>query len=286
MIEYRKTDRGFSTKKVGRIAAWRRAISRDAIRICLAATFGGTLIFVCLVAFTILTAQFNADTMPALPWFPVPVLAVVFGITWWCDRRWDIALRAPCKAPVTLIAAFAIASNIAAHAVWIMEKVWHGTIYAAPSGPDDVSVFFSITYWIVVSIALSTSSEMCFRGIMQSQLSRYLAPASAIGIVILFNTFSHPWESLWPRFFGVLAILFAWGWLRHIGGSLKACILTHIAAVMVGDVIFWLTGPVNFGAFSALDASATAVIGLVALGASVYLSGRIVNYGHRPAIHG
>jgi membrane protease YdiL (CAAX protease family) len=110
---------------------------------------------------------------------------------------------------------------------------------------------------------------------MQTQLSRHLGAAAAVGIVILFNTFSHPWDSLWPRFFGVLAILFAWGWLRHISGSLKVCILTHIAAVMIGDIIFWLTGPVAFGEYSNADRVAVASVGLVSLVLSFYLSRQI-----------
>jgi membrane protease YdiL (CAAX protease family) len=247
-------------------------------KICIAAILGGTVIFVCLVAFSILTAQFNADTTPNLPWFPVPVLAVVFGITWWCDQRWDIGLRTRCKAPVLQIAAFAVASNIAAHAVWVLEKVWHGAVYAAPTGPAGTSPAFLLTYWVVISIALSTSSEMCFRGIMQSQLSRYMGLWSAIGIVVIANTFSHPWDSLWPRFFGVVAILFAWGWLRHISGSLKACILTHIAAVMGGDIIFRLTGPVDFGQISQTALVINAAVCLLTIGISVYLS-RLIKRG-------
>jgi membrane protease YdiL (CAAX protease family) len=244
-------------------------------RICLAATFGGSFLFMFLVAVCILTAQFNATTWPTVPWFPVPVLAVVFATAWWCDRRWDIGLQTPCRAPVLLIAAFAITSNIAAHAVWALEKSFHGTVYAAPSGPDDVSLLFSATYWVVISVALSTASEVSFRGIMQTQLSRHFGTVAAIGLVVLFNTFSHPWGTLWPRFFGVLAILFAWGWLRHIGGSLRACILTHIAAVMIGDAIFWTIGPVAFGEYSTLDRTMVLLVGIAALLVSVYLSRRI-----------
>ncbi len=248
---------------------------RIAIKTCLAATLGATLIFVFLVAFSLLTAHFNAGNWPALPWFPIPVLAVVFGVMLYCDRRWNIGLRNPCSAPIPLIAAFAVTSNIAAHAVWVLEKTWHATVYAAPSGPAGVSPLFSVTYWVVISVALSTSSEVCFRGIMQTQLSRYLSVAAAIGIVVAFNTVSHPWDSLWPRFFGVLAILFSWGWLRHIGGSLKACILTHIAAVMMGDAIFWMTGPVAFGEYSNLDRLMVVGVGLASLVLSIYFSRRI-----------
>ena len=246
-----------------------------AIKVSLAAILGGTLLFVALVTVSLGIAQFNANTMPGLPWFPVPVLAIVFGVFWWCDRRWGIGLRTPLKAPVMLIAAFAVAATIAARSVWVLEKAWHGTVYAAPTGPDGTSALFLAAYWITISIALSTSSEACFRGVMQSQLSRHLPLSAAIGTVIFFNTFSHPWGALWPRFFAVLAILFAWGWLRHISGSLKACILAHIAAIMGSDVIFWLTGPVDFGTLSTTALAITATIGLVALGASVYLSRRI-----------
>ena len=245
-------------------------------RVCIAATFGASFLFMFLVAVCILTAQFNATNWPAVPWFPVPILAVVFATAWWCDRRWDIGLHTPCQAPVPLIAAFAITSNIAAHAVWVLEKSFHGTVYTAPSGPADVSLLFSATYWVVISVALSTSSEVCFRGVMQTQLSRYLGTAAAIGLVVLFNTFSHPWATLWPRFFGVLAILLAWGWLRHIGGSLRACILTHIAAVMIGDAIFWAIGPVDFSEYSMLDRAIVVFVGIASLLVSIYLSRRIM----------
>ncbi|MGI9330782.1 MAG: CPBP family intramembrane glutamic endopeptidase [Gammaproteobacteria bacterium] len=247
----------------------------DALKTCVAAGFGGTIIFVCLVLFSLQTAQFNATNWPTVPWFPLPVLAAVIAVTLWCDRRWDIGLSNRCNAPVPLVMGFALASNVAAHAVWVLEKSWHGSVYAAPTGPEGVSTLFSATYWIVISIALSSSSEVCFRGIMQTQLSRYLGAGTAIGAVILFNLFSHPWDSLWPRFFGVLAILFAWGWLRYIGGSLKACILTHIAAVMIGDAVFWLTGPVAFGEYSNADRLVVVSIGLVSLALSYYYSRRI-----------
>ena len=247
------------------------------IKTILAASFGGTFLFVCLVAFSLITAQFNADTLPNLPWFPVPVLAVIFGMVWWCDKRWDIGLRTPCKAPVMLIAVFAVVSNIAAETVFILEKAWHGTVHAAPAALEGVSTVFAVTYWVAISIALSTSSEFCFRGIIQSILSRHLGLWVAIIVAVLFNTFAHPWETIGLRFFALLAVLFAWGWLRHISGSLKVCIITHIASVMGGNVIYGIIGPVDFGKLSQSALVTTAVIGFVALAMSVYLSRRITS---------
>lgn len=257
-------------------------MTRD-LKTCVAASLGGTFIFVCLVAISLATAQFNAVTLPAVPWFPVPVLAVVFGVTWWCDRRWDIGLRAPVKAPMALIVAFIVFSTIAARSVWVLEKAWYGDTYAAPTGPEGVGPVFAAVYWVAISIALSTSSEVCFRGIMQSQLARHLGLWSAIGIVVFFNTFSHPWDGLWPRFFAVVAILFAWGWLRHISGSLLVCILTHIVVIMGDDVLFFLTGPVDFSEFSRTALVTTAVIGLAAFLVSIYLSRQITGSQSSPA---
>ncbi len=62
------------------------------LRTAFAATYGGSFLFMGLVTFCILLAQFNADLTPGLPWFPVIVLPVVFGLAWWSDRRWDIGL--------------------------------------------------------------------------------------------------------------------------------------------------------------------------------------------------
>ena len=247
-------------------------MNRDSLKICLAATFGGSFLFMALVGISIGTAQFNADIMPNLPWFPVPVLAVVLGVTWWCQRRWDIGLLNALRAPVILVFAFALTSMVAAHSLWVLEKAYHGVTYQFPRGPVGTSGLFLATYWIVISVALSTSSEVCFRGIMQTQLRRHLALWPSIGLVVLFNTFAHPWATLWERFFGVLAILFAWGWLRHISGSLVATILTHIAAVMGGDLVFMALGPVDFRELQQGTLIAVAVVGLVALGLSVWLS--------------
>ena len=249
----------------------------ESIKTSIAATFGGSFIFMALVGVSIGTAQFNANVSPALPWFPIPVLAVVFGVTWWCDRRWDIGLKEPVKGPVSLVTAFAVVSMIAAHALWIIEKSYNGVVYEFPRGPEGTSTLFLITYWVTISLALSTASEVCFRGIMQSQLCRLMSLWPAIALVVFFNTFSHPWATLWPRFFGVLAILLAWSWLRHISGSLKATILTHIAVVMGGDVIFWFIGPVDFGQLSSQTLILVAAIGVLATGGSFYLSRMILS---------
>lgn len=257
-------------------------MTQDGLKTCFAATFGGSVLFGGLVAFCILVAQFNADVSPSIPWFPLPVLGAVFGVAWWCERRWEIGLNEPLRAPLALVVAFAVTSMIAARSVSVLESAYHGVTKQFPAGPDDTGAVFLLIYWLTISVALSTSSELCFRGIMQAQLRRYLPLWLAIALVVLFNTFSHPWDSLWVRFFGVMAILFAWSWLRYISGSLKATILTHIAIVMGLDLVYWFVGPVDYGQVEPSFLVVIALIGCAALLASVYLSRLITSRAMPP----
>ncbi|NND55348.1 MAG: CPBP family intramembrane metalloprotease [Gammaproteobacteria bacterium] len=225
-------------------------MNRQAILTCLGATFGGSFLFMGMTGFVLLTAHYNADTMPDTPWFPLPVLAGVFAVTWWCDRRWNIGLRTPLQAPLSLVVAFAVLSMIAANGVMVLSMVAHDVVYVPTLGPAETSLTFQLTYWVAISIAMSTLSEMCFRGLMQSLLSRHMAIWLAVFIVVMFNTFSHPWDTLWPRFFSAMAFLLAWSCLIVLCGSLKAAIVTHLIAVMCRDLPYWWIDEVPMGEVS------------------------------------
>ena len=251
--------------------------SFSSLRTAFAATFGGSFLFMGLVAFCILLAQYNANLTPGIPWFPIVILPVVFGLAYWSDRRWDTALAAPVQPPTGLIIAFAVVSNLAAQCVGVLERASKDVVDAFPAGPEGASPLFLVCYWVFVSIALSTASEFCFRGIMQSVLERIWGLWPAVLLVVLFNTFAHPWDTLWLRFFSVLAVLFAWGWLRYLGGSLKLCILVHLVVVMGRDVPYWFTGPVDYSEFTDTALMVAGASGLALLGASWWLSREILS---------
>lgn len=242
-------------------------MNRQAIVTCLGATFGGSFLFMGMTGFVLLTAHFNANTMPDLPWFPLPVLAGVFAVTWWCDRRWNIGLRTPLRAPLGLTVAFAILSMIAANAVMVLSMIAHDVVYVPTLGPANTSFLFQLTYWVGLSIAMSTLSEMCFRGLMQSLLSRHMAIGFAIFIVVMFNTFAHPWDTLWPRFFSAMAFLLGWSVLIWLCGSLKVAIVTHLLAVMARDAPYWWIDEVAMG-----DVSTGFTGGVIALCAATTLA--------------
>lgn len=61
----------------------------------IAVVLGGVAFFVAAVGLTLGLAMYNARVMPAVPWFPVPVLGVLFAAVFWLNRRFAIGLALP-----------------------------------------------------------------------------------------------------------------------------------------------------------------------------------------------
>jgi membrane protease YdiL (CAAX protease family) len=239
------------------------------------AVIGGLIFFVGMVFFAVGVAQFNADSTPNLPWFPIVVWGVLFSLLFWINRKWDIGLHIPDGKPWGLITTFAVLSMIASHCVLVLEGAFHGITREFEAAPEGVSGLFAAVYWVGIVIAMSTASESAFRGIMQSKLMPLFGVWPAILIATIANTLAHRWDGLAERTIGVFAILVAWGYLRHISGSLTPTILTHIATIFAWDIILWTWGPWDHAAMGTGSLVATAVIGLVTFAGSVYVAKRI-----------
>jgi membrane protease YdiL (CAAX protease family) len=233
---------------------------------------GGGLTFVIAVGFALGLAFGNARLSPAVPWFPVPVLLGLYGFAAWFHRRWDIGLRLPPRERWPLLAAFATTTMIASHAVLVLEGAAHGITRRFEAPPDGVTPFFAAVYWIGVVVAMSTASEVAFRGIVQTRLTRLVGPGAAIAVATFVNLVLHRWDGLIERTVGVIAILLAWSWLRHLSGSLIATLMTHIGAIIVWDAILWTWGPWDHAAMGAQSLAITALVGTTALGASLWLA--------------
>ncbi len=236
---------------------------------------GGLIFFNVMVFFTIAVSQYNASSMPGLPWFPFVVWGVLFLIVFAINAKWDIGLALPAGKPWGSIATFAVLSVIGSRCVHILEGAFHGVVSEFEAAPPGVSPLFAFIYWIGIVVALSTASETGFRGIMQSKLTPLFGLWPAILITTIVNTLAHRWDGLAERAVGVFAILIAWGYLRHLSGSLTPAILTHVATILVWDIILWSWGPWDYGAMGAGSLAATALIGLITLAALIYLARRI-----------
>jgi membrane protease YdiL (CAAX protease family) len=214
-----------------------------------------------------------------VPWFPVPVLLGLCGFAAWFHRRWDIGLRLPPRERWPLLAAFATTTMISSHAVLILEGAAHGITRRFEAPPEGVTPFFAAVYWLGVVVAMSTASEVAFRGIVQTRLTRLVGPGAAIAVATFVNLVLHRWDGLIERAVGVIAILLAWSWLRHLSGSLIATLMTHIGAIIVWDAILWTRGPWDHAAMGPASLTITGVVGLASLAASLWLARQLAPPG-------
>jgi len=249
----------------------------------------GEVFFVAVVLLIVGISAFNASQTPTIPWFPLPLLVFIAWLVYAIDRKWDIGLAVPEGLPKGLIAGFAVTSMIASHAVLVLEGSIHGITKSFEAAPPGVSTVFAIIYWVAIVLAMSTASEAGYRGIMQSRLMQAMGVWPAIAIVAFMNLISHRFEGLFERTFGVIAILVAWGYLRHLSRSLTPTIITHMAAIFVWDIILFVWGPWDLDAMGMTGLSITAAAGLLGLWGAVYFAGKIrshpgfnSNYFHRP----
>jgi len=233
---------------------------------------GGGVVFVLAVGFALGLAFGNARLTPAAPWFPVPVLLGLCGFAAWFHRRWDIGLRLPPRDRWPLLTAFAVTTMVASHAVLVLEGAAHGLTRTFEAPPEGVTPLFAAVYWLGVVVAMSTASEVAFRGIVQGRLTALVGPVAAIAAATFVNLILHRWDGLMERTAGVIAILLAWSWLRHLSGSLIATLMTHIGAIMAWDAILWTWGPWDHAAMGPLALGVTATVGLLAFAASLWIA--------------
>ena len=251
-------------------------MSPEKLKISIAAIAGGSVFFVGAITYTLAMAQWNAQLTPDVPWFPIPVLAVLVALVIWMDRKWSIGLALPKDVPWGLIAGFAITSMIAGHCVLILEAVFHGATRSVEPAPKGVGSVFALVYWLGFAAVISIASEAAYRGLMQTKLTPLFGIWPAIAIVVFINTVSHRWDGLEERALFLIAILLAWGTLRQLSRSLLPCIATHFAALVVWDAILRIRGPWDFSQMDSVSIGVTAWTGAVSLVVAVYFARTII----------
>jgi membrane protease YdiL (CAAX protease family) len=248
----------------------------------LAAVAGGLLFFVSAVALILGIGMYNASVTPRWPWFPVPVLALLFAAVWLMHRRFDIGLGPVTNRRRGMLLVFAVSSMIAAHCLLVLEGAFHGITRSFESAPAGVSPGFALAWWVIVVIAMSTASESAFRGLMQTRLAPLLGAWPAILVTAFVNLVVHRWDGLYERMVGVFAVLLAWGYLRHLAGSLRPAILAHIGTILAWDAILWTYGPWDHSAMGPGALLATATVGVVSLAGALWAAREA---RRSPAVH-
>lgn len=234
------------------------------------AVLGGLLFFVGAVALILGTGFFNARVTPAWPWFPLPVLGLLVAAVWLLERKVGIGLGPVTNPRRGMLLLFAVTSMIAAHCLLVLEGAFHGLTRSFEAAPAGVSPGFALVWWVVVVIAMSTASETAFRGLMQTRLVVLMGVWPALFITAFVNLIAHRWDGLYERMIGVFAVLLAWGYLRHLSGSLRPAILAHIGTIFTWDAILWMYGPWDHAAMGPAALLVTGAIGLVSLAVALW----------------
>ncbi len=80
----------------------------------------GLVFFMMLMGISQGLVALNANLSPAIPWFPIPALVIIFLATGWVCSRWPIRLIQP-VVPLTRAYAFALLITYAVICMGIIE---------------------------------------------------------------------------------------------------------------------------------------------------------------------
>jgi membrane protease YdiL (CAAX protease family) len=185
----------------------------------------------------------NARVSPGLPWFPLPVLALIVGVAAWSERQFGIGLQRPVPLDArTLLMTTGVA--VFGVAACVLQGALAGLTRDAEPGPPGTSALFSFSYAVLLSVAPAALAEVAFRGVMQTGLARLWGAWPAIIVVAAINTAAHRWGpelgAQWAAYFVSLA---AAGWLRSVTGSLWPPLIAHVTANLLTALALWQWGP-------------------------------------------
>jgi membrane protease YdiL (CAAX protease family) len=218
----------------------------------------------------------NARLLPAVPLFPLAVIAVVVATTAWLDARTPLGLTAG-RLPPGRNWAFTLAVVVLGVAACVVQGAVAGFVRERELGPPGAGPAFGLAYAVTLSAAPAVLAEVVFRGYLQGRWTLLLGSWPAILGVAALNTAAHRWgPELADQWLGYFVALAALGWLRAASGSLWPALGAHLVA----NVALALAH-VRFGAFDH-GALGPAAVGAWALVASLALAGA-VTLG-RPAV--
>lgn len=188
----------------------------------------GLIYFAGLMGASQALVAINASTTPALPWFPLPALALVFGVSWWVTRRTPVRIEA--AAPLSAYV-FALAVPVVAASIGVVENNWHGVASEAPSWPDErVSTAFQLTFLFVLPFIAAVLAEIGFRGIIQTRLEKTWPLWPMLLVIAVINFGMHFYDpNQFTQFARLIALNIGWGWITWRAQSIRPALAGHVA---------------------------------------------------------
>ncbi len=240
----------------------------------LAATvLGGLVYFNVLMGVSMGVAFFNADWSPTVPWFPIPLLALIWLVTWWVKGRWNIRLTAPSNIPWVRIYAFSFVAMLAGKSIKVLEGAYHGTTLAAPTPPEGVSTGFGWVFLLMVPIIAGVLSEIAYRGIMQTRFEAIAPLWPTLVVLAIINTLGHMgFTDVSTQWIYLVAMNIGFGYTAYLAQSIIPVIVVHATMNVIFPGSQYLWGPFALGELSAPSLAAIAVLGIALASAAVWLA--------------
>jgi membrane protease YdiL (CAAX protease family) len=248
----------------------------EKIRAIVLPILGGLVFFAGLMGVSQGLVAWNAAVSPALPWFPLPALALVFGATGWVNRRWPVRLARPAGGRAY---AFSLLMTYAVICLGVLESWANDLTIGAPAWPDEAaSAGFQFTFLLILPFIAAMLAEVGFRGLMQTALEKVLPLWPMLLLIAVINYLMHFYDpDQAGQFVRLISLNLAWGYITWRSQSLRPALAGHIA-MNIGIPLLqygsehYGPGAVPFGDFPPQTLAISAVSGVVALTAALYIS--------------
>jgi membrane protease YdiL (CAAX protease family) len=238
-----------------------------------ATVLGGLVYFNVLMGVSMTVAIFNSSWSPTVPWFPIPLLAMIGLVTWWTKGRWNVRLTLPPNVPWVRVYAFSFLAMFAAKSIKGLEGAFHGTILAAPAAPQGVSSGFGLVFLLMVPIIAGVLAEIAFRGIMQTRFEAIAPLWPTLVVLAIINTLSHMgFTDVSTQWIYLMAMNIGFGYTAYLAQSIIPVIVVHAAMNVIFPVAQYLWGPFALGELSGVSLAAIALLGAALTAAAVWLA--------------
>lgn len=229
-------------------------------------------VFGLAMGLAVVSVLLNARLLPAVPLFPLAVLAVVVGGTAWLNARAPLGLTAG-RLAAGRNWALTLAVVVLGVAACVLQGAFAGFVREPELGPPGVGRGFSLAYAVTLSAAPAVLAEVVFRGYLQGRWTALIGPWPALLGVAALNTAAHRWgPELADQWLGYFVALAALGWLRVASGSLWPALGAHLVANVVLALAHVRFGAFDHGALGPVAVATWAGAAVVALAGATALA--------------
>jgi membrane protease YdiL (CAAX protease family) len=236
----------------------------------------GLAYFAILMGLSMALAGVNASVSPNIPWFPLPALVGITAVTIWVQRYWPLRLNRPSPTHTHRLYALALCATLAAMCISLIEASMHGLTRTGPLWEGEVSAAFQLAFLLVIPFIASVLAELAFRGVIQTELEKWLPLWPMLFIIAALNAAFHFYDpeqaSQWVRF---ITLNLGFGYVTWLAQSLWPALLAHVTMNIIEPIAETVLGPVALGDLSTMTLVLIGALGSAALGTSLYLAGKI-----------